>query len=73
MTAETVFPRTAKINVHCFIISDLLVERQSFTQMPTVIWVKKEVPRGSEMQSERKENQDDAKDNLQSDIQCTFC
>ena len=31
------------------------------------------VPRRSEMQSEYKEKQEDAKGKLQSDIQCTFC
>ena len=33
----------------------------------------KTVPRRSEMQSEYKEKQEDAKGKLQSDIQCTFC
>ena len=31
------------------------------------------MPKGSEMQSEYKEKQEDAKGKLQSDIQCTFC
>ena len=49
-------------SLYCYLGEKLSLKKRHLT-----------VPRTSEMQSDYKEKQEDAKGKLQSDIQCTFC
>ena len=54
-------------SLYCHLGENLSLKRKKRRKRPQT------VPRRSEMQSEYKEKQEDAKGKLQSDIQCTFC